>query len=148
MFRRLIIVTLLSLIGLTGTGFIEWGNPEDVRGGLKGLQVRLSGKISGFKVTNKHGRSVEVRLPRLQSLDAPITLPAGAWAELTLVLDGPVTVRSGTAAVVLEVDALTVPLEDPDARQVHLDWTLPDEVGALSQGALIAALQDGGLAVP
>lgn len=148
---RSLLLALLSLVGLPGiasAGVAGWGNPDDLHGSLKDLQVRLSGKISGFKVTNKHGRTVEVRLPRLQSLDAPITLPAGEWAELTLVLDGPVTVRAGAAEVVLEVDALTVPLADPDAHRIHLDWTLPADRRALSTDALVTALQDGGLAVP
>lgn len=148
MFRRLIIVTLLGLTGLTGTGFIEWGNPggDELRGGLKDLKIRLDGKLKGIKVTNKHGRSVVVH--RSQSLTAPITLPAGEWAEVTLLLDGPVTLRDDRSTVLLDVESLTVVVDDPEATEIHLEWTLPTALTAFrTDDALVRALEDGGLAL-
>lgn len=149
--KRTLILALLAVAasgGAASAGVTEWGNPggDELRGKLAG--VRVAGKITGFKVTSKHGRSVEVRLPHPASLEAPLTLPAGEWAEITLTLAGTVTARSGATALVLEVDSLTVPLEDPDSRQVQLGWTLPADPGTLSAEALILALQDGGLAAP
>ena len=153
---RSLLIALLFGVGLPGistAGVIEVGNPggDELRGKLEG--VRLAGKITGFKVTNKHGRTVQVRLPHPQSLETPISLPDGEWAEITLLLAGPVTVYSGATSVVLAVDSLTVPLEDPGAHEIHLDWTLPADLSALSpnglpKAALILALQDGGLATP
>lgn len=150
MSRRSILLALLFMAGF-GTavaGVIEVGNPggAEFRGKLEG--VRLAGKITGFKLTNKHGRTVMVRLPHPQSLETPISMPEGEWVEITLLLTGPVTVYSGATTVVLEVDSLTVPLGDPEAHEIHLDWTLPADLSALSGDALILALQDGGLATP
>ena len=154
--ERTLLLALLAVAASGGTasaGVTEWGNPggDEFRGKLAG--VRLAGKITGFKLTNKHGRTVQVRLPHPQSLETPISLPDGEWAEITLLLAGPVTVYSGASTVILEVDSLTVPLADPDANEVHLDWTLPADLIALSpngpsKAVLILALQDGGLATP
>lgn len=48
---------------------------------------------------------------------------------------------------------LTVVLEDPDAQEVHLEWSLPEgATAALRSGVvptgLVLALEDGALAVP
>ncbi len=149
------ILALLLLSGLPSTasaGWWETGNPggDELRGTLKGLGLHLSGKITGFKVTGKHGRTSTVYLASPQGLDAPLDLPSGDWAEITVLLDGPVTVRSGGTSVRLEVDSLTVPLADPDATQVTLDWTLPDglDLRTVSAERLLHALEDGGLAIP
>ena len=150
---RSLLVALLFGVGLPGVAtarYTEWGNPggDEFRGKLEG--VRLAGKITGFKLTNKHGRTVMVRLPHPQSLETPISLPEGEWAEITLLLAGPVTVSSGATSVVLKVDSLTVPLEDPEAGEIHLDWTLSSDLEAMNfdPDRLILALEDGGLAVP
>ena len=98
-----------------------------------------------------------MRLPRAAALDGTLRLPAGDWAELTLLLDGPVTLELGGAQVTLDLDALTVPLADPGASEIHLEWTLPEDLTArLERGErsetlsdqLGFALQDGGLAAP
>ncbi len=129
-------------------GWVEWGNPEDLRESAPEIQV--AGRITGFKVTGKHGKSVVVTLPRAQGLDQPIPLPEGSWHEITLTLDGPVTVRTEEGAIKLQVDSITVALEDPDAAQVHLDWTLPADDTSLraSPTRLLQALEDGALARP
>ena len=129
-------------------GWVEWGNPEDLRGALRGIS--LSGRLTGFKVTGKHGKTEVVHLARAQGLDKAIPLPEGSWDEITLTLDGPVTVRTEEGALKLQVDSITVALEDPDAAQVHLDWTLPVDWTALraSPQHLLQALEDGALARP
>lgn len=153
MTKPLRILALLFIAGLSwsaSAGVWEGGNPEggDIRGALKDLRVKMSGKISGFKLTGRHGRTVEVHLPRPQALDAPLVLPPGDWAEITLLLDGPVTVRSAHSLVQLEVETLTVVLEDTEARKVQLDWTVPADPYDLDDDQLIVALEDGGLAIP
>ena len=152
MTKPLRILTLLFVAGLpwsASAGIWEGGNPEggDIRGALKDLRVKMSGKINGFKLTGRHGRTVEVRLPRPQALDAPLVLPPGDWAEITLILEGPVTVRSALSVVQLDLESLTVALEDPEARVVQLDWTLPADPYDLDDDQLIVALEDGALAL-
>ena len=153
MSRPSALLALLVLSGLPGAAIAGWwegGNPPDLRGthGLQSLQV--SGKVTGYKLKANHGRTVAVTLATPQGLDQPLTLPAGDWAELTLILDGPVTLVQGGVVVQLSVDTLTVVLDDPSARKVHLDWTLPQPLSRLAADpdALIPALEDGGLASP
>ena len=114
---------------------------------------QVSGAIRGYKLTNSHGRTVVVKLATPTDLAAPLTLPVGPWAELTLLLDGPVTVSAGETSLRLEVDSLTVSMEDPDARQIHLEWSLPDPLLTQLQlpgiePLLLAALQAGAVAAP
>ena len=150
-----VILALLLLSGLPSTasaGWWETGNPggDELRGTFKGLGLHLSGNITGFKVTDQHGRTSTVVLASPQGLSAPLDLPSGEWTEITVLLDGPVTVRSAGQAHQLKVDSLTVPLADPGASQVHLDWTLPEDLNLQTTSAerLCQALEDGGLAVP
>lgn len=134
-----------------GAGWTEVGNPGGtLHGTFKGSQFRLSGELKGFKVTGKHGKSKVVDLPRGTDLSRPLMLPEGTWHEITLLFDGPVTVRATDGAIKLQVDSLTVTLEDPDAHEVYLDWTLPDDWSALSASPdrLLQALEDGALARP
>ena len=133
---RLHILALLLLSGLPSTasaGFWEGGNPggDELRGTFKGLSLHLSGNITGFKVTDQHGRTSTVVLASPQGLSVPLDLPAGEWTEITVLLDGPVTVRS--------------------AGQSHqLNWTLPEDLNLQTTSAerLSQALEDGGLAIP
>ena len=152
MSRRLSLLSLLLLSAWSGSASADWwetDNPPDVRGGYKLQDLRLQGKISGFKVKSTHGRTVTVTLPRSGGLDQPIALPKGEWAEITLILDGPLTLSAGGVTQTLQVHTLTVPLEDPEATQVHLDWTLPEGLGLDGDAAaLISALEDGALARP
>ena len=129
-------------------GWVEWGNPEDLRQDLPDVQI--TGRITGFKVTNPHGKTLLVTLPHPADLSAPLRLPEGTWREITLLLDGPVTVACPEGVLKLQVDSITVALEDPDAHQIHLDWTLPDDWTSLrvSQTRLLRALEDGALARP
>lgn len=148
----LALLVLSAMPGSASAGWVETGNPggSELRGTFKGLGLHLSGKINGFKVTGKHGRTAVVELDSPQGLGAPLDLPEGEWAEITLLLDGPITVRSGGVSVRLEVETLTVPLSDPDAAQVTLDWSLPDDLDlrTVSAERLRCALEDGGLAEP
>ncbi len=146
---RLSLVGLLLLTAPAQAGF--WGD------GGRDLHLRSSlqvtGAIRGYKLTSTHGRTVVVKLATPADLAAPLTLPAGPWAELTLLLDGPVTVSAGETSLRLEVDTLTVSLTDPDARQVHLEWSLPEPLLAQIQRPdvaplLLTALQDGAVAAP
>ena len=150
------LLLLGALSGLAYAGIWQDGNPPGVGGGRGTLSgVRLQGLIGGYKLKGGHGREVVVRLPRPVALTDALRLPMGpseGWADLTLELVGPVTVTApGASPVVLEVDSLTVALEDPDAREVQLDWTLSEGlISALRVGVevdnLAGALEDGGLA--
>ena len=147
-YSRSAVIALLLVSALptsASAGWTEVGNPG---GSLKG--IGLSGKLTCFKVTGKHGKSVVVTLPRAQGLDQAIVLPEGSWDEITLFLDGPVTVRTEEGVLKLQVDSITVTLEDPDASEVHLDWTLPSDWTTLraSPDRLLQALEDSALARP
>lgn len=146
------LLLLAALSGAAQAWVWEDGNPNGVRGQIP-ARLSVQGRFTSYWLSGRHGRHVEVRLPRPARLDEPLALPAGDWADLTLVLDGPVTVATpGGPAVRLEVPALTVAIDDPEARNIHLEWTLPEgALSALGAGltpvGLAEALQDGGLAV-
>lgn len=74
MARRFIMITLLCLVGVTGTGFIEWGNPEDLHGGPQAHPLSAPGRGPGFKVIHRDGRAI--RVPRGQRHAAPAPRPA------------------------------------------------------------------------
>ena len=86
------LLLLGALTGLAQAGIWQTGNPPGVigRGALSG--IRVQGWSTGIKLTGRHGRELVVRLPRPISLSEPIQLPEGDWADITLTLDGPVTV--------------------------------------------------------
>lgn len=148
--RLLLLFVLLS--GAAHAGWIGLGDPDTLRPTRQSQSFQLSGAIRGFKLTDRHGREVHVPLPRPLPLDAPLSLPAGDWADITLTLDGPVTLRgSGGAEAQLPLESLTASLEDPDARLIRLEWTLPEALldqlrdGRAPEAALTVALQDGAL---
>lgn len=153
---RLSLALLLALIPATGQA--SWWEIEGRLHPQALSQVRISGRVRGLVATNRHGRSVPVALPAGAKLGDALVLPPGDWAELTLTLDGPLRVAvHGAAPVSLYLGALTVPLEDPEARVVVLDWSLADELvarlraGAPETGlraALGAAIRDGAIARP
>ena len=129
-----------------GIGIV--GNPESLRPKLVQNLV-VKGWVSGVKLTGRHGRSVEVRLPRPVALDDTLSLPAGDWTDLTLSLTGPITVSvDGAAPILLELDALPVVMDDPGASVVQLQWSLPDGAALRSETELLRALEDGAIAVP
>ena len=147
--RLPLLLLLGARIGVAHAGWTDHGNPPSIRG--QHIQaVRLTGQVTGIRLTGRHGRQVQVRLPRSYALTEAIPLPSGTWAELTLVLEGPVTLHLPDGDTLeLQVDTLTVPLEDPSATSVHLDWTLPENAGSPTDTAgLRCAIEDGGLAVP
>ena len=152
MSRPSVLLALLVLSGLPGAAFAGWwetGNPPDVHGLHSAQKFQISGKVNGIKLKATHGRSRVVTLPAPVDLDQALSLPAGEWAEVTLLLDGPLTVTVDGRQVQLEVDSLTVVLEDPTARLVHLEWSLPDApIRTWSADALIQALEDGAIARP
>ena len=151
-FHVLVLLLWSVLSGVATAGWWETGNPggTGLHGRFGDFQVGLKGRLTGFKVTGKHGKTEVVHLPRAQGLDQAISLPEGSWDEITLFLDGPVTVRASDGVIKLQVDSITVALEDPDAAQVHLDWTLPADDTSLrgSPTRLLQALEDGALARP
>ena len=128
------------------------GNPPGFHGDIERPQVEVRGWITGFKLTGRHGRSVEVKLPRPLELGERLELPAGPWSELTLRLSGPLEVQvSDAAPVTLWLESLVIPLEDPDATEVRLSWSLPEGMesallAGLSPDGLADLLQDGALA--
>ncbi len=146
------LLLLAALSGAARAWIWEDGNPYGLMGKIP-VRLSVQGRFASYVLSGRHGRHLEVRLPRPARLDEPLALPAGDWADLTLVLDGPVTVATpGGSAVRLEVPALTVALDDPEAREIHLEWTLPEgALSALMAGVaprgLAQALEDGGLAV-
>ena len=157
---RLLPLALIAFASLTApcdaaAGW--WSDDEWHVRPTAGRTPHLSGAVRGYKLTSTTGRHRTVHLPQPAALDGTFTLPAGEWAELTLLLDGPVTVALGAAEVDLDLDALTVPLADPGAASVRLEWTLPEPLAdQLQRGgpsadlaeALARALEDGGLAAP
>ena len=150
---RLPLLLALGALSTAAHGVLINGNPYDLRGPVARGVLSVKGWTSAFKLTGRHGRSATVHLPRPYALDEALPLPAGDWAELTLILDGPVTVAvPGAPAQRLDLDTLTVPLDDPGAARVHLDWSLPEGlVSALLAGTapqgLDRALEDGALAI-
>ena len=152
-----LLIAIGALTGLAQAGIWENGNPPGLHGRQTVVGVQVKGWFSSFKLTGRHGRTVVVHLDRAQALTAPLDLPSGDWADLTLFLDGPVTVSAPDASPIrLDLTELSVPLDDPHATTIKLEWTLPDGLlAALHAGVdpaalatpLAAALQDGGLAV-
>jgi len=151
--RALLLCTLATALVTPAAraGWWENNHGDDLR--PRSQTPAVSGSFRAYKLTSTHGRSVTVRLPRPLSLDEPLTLPAGEWATLTLVLDGPIHVDG----LSLELDTLTVPLEDPSAPVVHLEWSLPDELSdrllsgdtsTALRDRLARALEDGAIATP
>ena len=128
------------------------GNPPGIRTDIERPQVEVRGWITGFKLTGRHGRTVEVKLPRPMELGERLALPVGPWSELTLRLSGPLQVQvSDAAPVKLWLESLEIPLEDPDATEVRLSWSLPEGAESALQAGLTPEglgdlLQDGVLA--
>lgn len=153
MASRLIPLFALSLCcGLAQAGIIINGNPPGLHTHQAVSAVQVRGWVTRLKLTDRHGRSVVVPLPRPYALDEALPLPPGDWADLTLLLDGPAWVGTpGVQPVRLDLPSLTVPLDDPQATAVTLDWTLPEgALTALRRGtavpSLAEAVEEGGLA--
>lgn len=154
---RITLVLVLALLPAAGqAGSISTGSKLQFRIAQNLQNVQATGHIRGLSVTNRHGRSMPVAVPPSAKLGDTLVLPPGDWAEITLTLDGPVVVSvEGAAPISVDLGTLTVPLEDPEAGIVVLDWALPDAVvarlraGAPDQAvreALIAAIRDGVIA--
>lgn len=145
---------LLFMQPVARGGVIESGNPESLRDRQLMNAIRVTGRLSGYKLTDRYGRQVEVRLPTPARIEDPLTLPPGEWAELTLLPAGALRVAVGAGSpVALDVPALTVTLEDPEVPTVTLDWSLPDGVrsalrAGLAPAGLAEALADGALGRP
>ena len=155
MARRLPLLILLgALSGVAHAWYWESGNPGGSPLRQPQLSFQVKGQVSSFKLTGRHGRQQVVRLPRPYDLQEALPLPAGDWVELTLVPRGPVRVEvAGGPPLALHVPELTVVLDDPAAREVHLEWSLPEGAWrALQAGMEVAGLpdllQDGAVAVP
>ena len=151
--RPLLLLALFPWLDLAEAAVVHNGNPPGLHEGLNRPAVELQGRIQGFKVVGRHGRTSKVSLSRTVGLDEPLQLPAGDWTELVLELEGPLTLRvAGSGAVQLWVEHLSVLLEEPGGGPVRLDWTLPDgAISALQAGlvptGLVGLLEDGALAV-
>lgn len=151
--RALPLFTLALTLSTSGPARAFWfDSAEDLRP-RRDQRPAVTGSFRAYKLTSTHGRTLTVRLPRPAALNDALPLPAGEWAELTLILDGEVIVDG----VDLALETLTVPLADPEAHEVHLEWSLPAELSErLHAGertpALLeqlgVALADGGLATP
>lgn len=111
----------------------------------------LQGHIRSLVWTDRTGRTQRERAPAGLNLNdnASFLPPAGEWVELTLVLDGPVTLTGTTPAgaplrLSAELGTWTVPLESPEDRSLVLDLELPALLA--SPAELARALRDGALA--
>ncbi len=150
--RLPVLIALCALLAsIANAGIIIAGNPHTLHGQVGAMNVVVKGWVTGVKLTGRHGRTVTVVFPRALPLDGALPIPSGDWADLTLELAGPVTVSVEGRGVNLDVPSLTVALDEPDASQVHLEWSLPEGLlSAISAGmsptALASALEDGGLA--
>ena len=145
---RILLLAALALLGpaaLAGS----WHSG----GGASGLVAHpaafhLNARVRSLILTNRQGRRTTVPLPGSRELSQGLPVPAGDWAEITVVFDGPVfLVGSPGGPVPLAIQTLTAPLERPDAtedRMLFLDLALPD---GLRGPALLAAVADGVLAV-
>lgn len=161
--RLPLLLALLALSRLAGAAYSHVGNPPGLRAegfyGHVGNPPGVRGWVSGYKLVGRHGRSVHVQLPKPAPLTAPLALPPGSWADLVLELDGPLTVVvDGGPPVSVQVDQLTVPVEDPSSLEgpgggaVRFSWSLPEGVISALQVGLVPAdlsgrLEDGALAV-
>ena len=138
---------ILLLLSPQARAFIWYdGSPGKIIAVPSHPTVRVSGWVRGIKLTSTTGREIIVKLPRPVPLDQPLTLPAGDWSDLTLILDGPLQVQVDQRPLYLTLPELVVPLDDPSAREIELDWSLPE--GPLDPATLPALLQDGALARP
>lgn len=109
--------------------------------------LRLTGKVRAVRWTAVDGHTWTRPLPRPTPLsELQLQAPAGSWADLTLIFDGPAALTDGFTTRALALDALTVPLADPDATgPLHLDLDIADWTSADPE-ALTAAVQDAALA--
>lgn len=153
MTHRLPVLIALSALSasIADAGIIINGNPHTLHGQVGAMNVVVKGWVTGVKLTGRHGRTVAVAYPRALPLDGALPIPAGDWADLTVELEGPVTVSVDGGRVTVHVSSLTVALDEPDAAEVHLEWSLPEGLlSAISAGvsptALETALEDGGIA--
>lgn len=164
-FRSLLPLALLGaflVAGRAGAGIGGADPREIVR--VPGLgALRVTGKVKAVGWQG-HGRSTAPRAVSVSLAELRVTPPPGLWTDLVLELDGPLLVEGTTTSgdplrLVLTVDRLVVPLEDPDAvGPFGLDLELPGWLAAedgltVSDGhpqhdTLVSALRDGALAVP
>lgn len=164
-FRSLLPLALLGALvvaGRAGAGIGGADPREIVRApGLSAL--RVTGKVKAI-TWQGHGRSTAPRALSVPLAELRATPPPGLWTDLVVELDGPVLIEGTTTSgdpvhLLLTIDRLVIPLEDPDASgPVALDLALPGWLageGGLTvtashpqHDALVSALRDGALAVP
>ena len=157
--RLLALLTALALSASVHAG-TSGGHPVPV-GKLTSLtadgKLSLTGKVSGV-------RWVGPGLPGPVTRPSPrLVAPVGAWTDVVLTFDGPVTLRGVTDAgealtATVTLSELVVPLEVPasggEALSVELAlpaWLTSGPGGEILPGdadyeALVAAIRDGALA--
>jgi len=143
-----LIATPVALAGVV----IQGGGPKLATVHAAGLRsAALHGHVRSLVWTDRTGRTRRETVPVDLNLDSAATLlpPPGEWTDLTLVLDGPVTLTGTTLAgaptrLSADLGAWTVPLEAPGSAPLILDLALP--AGLSSPADLAVALQDGALA--
>lgn len=111
-------------------------------------------QVSGVRWTTRTGRGTTVVLPRsVKPFEAtPLVAPPGEWVELTLLLDGPMTLVGSALDWTLEIPEFTVILDEPvlGGAAVQLSLNLPEagfptrvRPGGIDHDALVVAVEDG-----
>lgn len=153
--RRLFLLALLTSLTFTNAsagGVSLGGNmPTKLVSGADQRLV-LVGSFKAVRWVPQTGRSVQRPMAGALGPSVALQAPAGEWAELVLIFDGPVSVSDGARVRALSVTELAVPFEVPlratgDTVTVSLDLAVPLALwtaGDVSE--LEAAIVDGALA--
>ena len=127
------LVLLAALAAPSGRALVFGDDPDELRPVSRVSALRVIGlqmKVRGIDWTGP-GRHRPAPTHGTLTLDDTLTAPPGDWTDVTLTLDGPVEVtverRDGRVLTfTADLDAVTVPLDDPDSRLFTLDLDLPD----------------------
>lgn len=137
------------------------GNPGGDKLHNAGLvHLSVQGRALALRWVNRSGQVRTQRLPAPVDPFQPgaLVAPPGEWADVVLVLDGPVRLDGQTESgqrfsTTLDLGEWTIPLEDPSVstggRVLDLDLVVPAGPrgsGDAADAALLTAVRDGALA--
>ena len=160
-FPVLALGALLAVGPSAQAGFMV-GNPGTTKFHNEAL-THLQARVTSLKWIGRNGQSRTQRPPAPFDPFQPgaLVAPQGDWADVVLVLDGPVRIEGRTAdgarfSASLDLGEWTIPLEDPSVsdsgRALDLELSLPAGLrGSMAPGQpgyadLLAAVRDGALA--